>query len=51
LAFRLNVYNADWELIWSAESTPIGNSVSASYYLSGINGTLMPRIVVLQISR
>ncbi len=51
LAFRLNVYNADWEPIWSAESSPIGNSGSASYYLSGINGTFTPRIIVLQIAR
>jgi len=51
LAFRLEAYDANWMPIWSAESSRIGDSGSASYYLSGINGTFMPRIVVLRISR
>jgi hypothetical protein len=51
LGFRIEAYDANWVPIWSAESSRIGDSGSASYYLSGINGTFMPRIVVLRISR
>ncbi len=51
LGFRLDVHDANWDLLWSAKSNCVGESGSASYYLSGINGTFMPLIVVLRISR
>lgn len=51
LGFRFEVYDTNWALLWSAESRLGYDSGSASYYLAGFNGSFLPLIVVLQISR
>lgn len=51
LGYRLEVFNTNWSLLWSVESGYGFDSGSASYYLAGHNGSYMPLIAVLRISR
>jgi hypothetical protein len=49
--YSFRVYSADWILLWSFSSRfNEGHSASASYLISGFNGSFEPRIIVLALS-
>jgi len=52
VGYSFSVYSSGWRLLWTVEDHfSLGSTSSASYYLSGYNGTADPRIVVLALSR
>ena len=52
VGYSFSVYSSGWKLLWTAnDHFSLGSTSSASYYLSGYNGTADPRIVVLALSR
>lgn len=52
VGYSFSVYSSGWKLLWMVDGHfKLGSTSSASYYLSGYNGTSDPRIVVLALSR
>jgi len=52
VGYSFSVYSSGWRLLWMVDGHfKLGSTSSASYYLSGYNGTPDPRIVVLALSK